>query len=364
MVVVDTMSVLRIGIIGLGQFGQLHASACMGLPYFAKIHAVCDADADRARSAAVTYGAPYSFTDPLEVIDHEEIDAVHIVTPENAHLEPVMAALAAGKHILVEKPLADTSKRALQIVDAAAETSLVVLPGHILRFDPRYMRIKQQIDAGKIGTITSIYARRNIPVWMRDHYRRTNLVFLNMIHDIDVIHWFTGTRVAKVKAYFRWLRDTEIAPAEHLSASINGTDDAIDPMSLVRPPDLIWANLELQDGSLVVLESGYVIPDGSSRSHDVHLHVVGSRGLVRLDSPSHNLGFSTADGDDWEDAFLWPSIDGNIKGALAEELSYFYSCILNNRQPKRITVYDAYHAVRVAEAIVQAGYSNQEVNLG
>ena len=82
-----------------------------------------------------------------------QVDAVFICSPDRAHLEPVLAAAVAGKHVFVEKPLATSSEEGLQMVEAAEEAGIVFMVGHVLRFDPRYIHARNAVAAGDVGEV-------------------------------------------------------------------------------------------------------------------------------------------------------------------------------------------------------------------
>jgi UDP-N-acetylglucosamine 3-dehydrogenase len=127
---------LRVGVIGAGVMGERHARIYASLPDV-ELVAVCDTRADIARALAKDLDAtPYA--DFAELLRHPDVDAVSVCTPDDAHRAPCEAAAAAGKHVLVEKPLAMTVADAEAIITAATKTGVVLLVGHCLRFDPRY----------------------------------------------------------------------------------------------------------------------------------------------------------------------------------------------------------------------------------
>ena len=102
------MDRIKVGVIGVGLWGTMHVEAYQGLPHV-EVIAVADADALRAEQTAAAYGVPKWFGDYKDLCALEELNAVSIVTPESEHLGPVLAAAAARKHILVEKPMASST---------------------------------------------------------------------------------------------------------------------------------------------------------------------------------------------------------------------------------------------------------------
>jgi predicted dehydrogenase len=196
----ENFSQLRVGLIGCGAFGESHLAAFAAIPY-ARIAAVTDTAPDRARRAAERYGVPHIARDFQELVAMPDIDAVSVVTTEDQHLKPVLAALENGKHVFVEKPMAMSVEDAQQMVDAARKSGLNLMPGHLLRFEPRYATVKEKLTAGRLGRILSMYTRRNRPKWQGRIYKRTPLVLETAIHDIDTMLWYMGE---KVKSVWGW----------------------------------------------------------------------------------------------------------------------------------------------------------------
>ena len=146
------MKEIRIGIIGCG--GIAHAAH---FPRYAKLEgvklvAVADVNEDSARSAAETFGAESWYTDFRELTARDDIDAVSVTTPPKWHWEAAVAAANAGKHVLVEKPMARNVKEAAAMIKAAEENGVILMVTHHDRFDPLNIKIKSLIDQGAIGT--------------------------------------------------------------------------------------------------------------------------------------------------------------------------------------------------------------------
>src|SRR5688572_21753487 len=125
---------IRCGVIGLGWFGEHHVDTLQSLP-MADVTAVCTRKPDRLAEVAKKYGVPKSFTDYRQLLADPDIDLVTIVTHVGDHLEPTLAALKAGKHVFLEKPMADNVAACDQIVAAANASDKAFMVGHICRFD-------------------------------------------------------------------------------------------------------------------------------------------------------------------------------------------------------------------------------------
>ena len=189
------MDKIRYGVIGAGFFGEKHIEVLSTLPNV-DVAGVCRRSVQPLKEIAEKYNIPNTYTDYKELLANKDIDAVSIVTHAKDHLEPTIAAIEAGKHVFLEKPMALTTAECDKIIDCAEKTDKFFMVGHICRFDPRYAIAKKNIDEGKIGRIVSIYARRNIPASVSESVlEKISPVSGDIIHDVDLMLWFTKDEI-------------------------------------------------------------------------------------------------------------------------------------------------------------------------
>jgi predicted dehydrogenase len=153
---------VRYGVIGLGWFGEKHCETLAGIPAV-DLYALCTRTKPRLKALGKQFGVKRLYADYHEMLADPDLEAVSVVTMWDQHTAPALAALKAGKHVFLEKPMASTVPDCRKIVRAARAAKSFFMVGHICRFNPRYAAAKQEIDDGAIGKIVSIYARRNIP---------------------------------------------------------------------------------------------------------------------------------------------------------------------------------------------------------
>ena len=156
------MDRLRIGVIGLGWFGEIHAETIAGIPNI-ELAALCTRTPDRLAEMGKKFGVKKLYRDYHEMLADPEIDAVSICTMWDQHRQPAIDALEAGKHVFLEKPIASTVEDGMAITAASKKAKGILYIGHIVRFNPRYRMAKQAIDEGRIGKIVALSSRRNIP---------------------------------------------------------------------------------------------------------------------------------------------------------------------------------------------------------
>lgn len=150
-----TAAPLKVGIIGVGFGSTVH------IPGFfsegAQVVAVCARRKERAEKAATDFGIPNVFTDYQEMLQMKDLDAVSIVSPPPLHYEMSMAALAAGKHVLCEKPFALDQYQAKEMADTAARTGLTAMVAHEFRYAPGRAYVKELIRQGYVGKLQSVH---------------------------------------------------------------------------------------------------------------------------------------------------------------------------------------------------------------
>ncbi len=205
---------LRVAIIGCGRISDLHVWGYKGLST-ARVTVACDADRRRAEEKAHEWGAERVYTDYHQVLDDSEVDLVEIITPHHLHARMTTEALAAGKHVSLQKPMCITLKEADEIVHAArrAEGRFRLYENFI--FYPPYQKAKELIDAGAIGepqmiclhsTTGSEEASWKIPMstqWWRFQKEKSGgglLVFDDGFHKLSVAWNFMGA-VERVQAW-------------------------------------------------------------------------------------------------------------------------------------------------------------------
>jgi predicted dehydrogenase len=236
---------MRFALVGAGMIGRVHAAAITDLGGLAELVAVVDTDVERARALADRHGVPTATADLDAVLRRDDVDAVAICTPSGLHADGAVAALGAGKHVVVEKPL-DVTLAAADRIIAAEERSgktVTVISQH--RFDESTERVLRAVRAGNLGTITSAIASH---AWWRGQsyydsgdWRGTRAldgggaVMNQTVHTINLMTTVVGTPV-EVFAYTARLaherievEDTAVAVVRFASGAlgmIHGTTAA------------------------------------------------------------------------------------------------------------------------------------------
>jgi myo-inositol 2-dehydrogenase / D-chiro-inositol 1-dehydrogenase len=188
---------LDVGVIGTGMIGQDHIRRITTVLSGARVTAVTDVDLDRARAVADGPGATVHETGQA-LIDDAGVDAVVVTSWGPTHEEYVLAAIAAGKQVFCEKPLATTREACDRIVDAeVAAGRRMVQVGFMRRFDPQYRAMKDVIGSGEIGAPLLMHAAHRNPS-VPDFFTSDMTINDSTVHDIDVARWMFDDEIAAV----------------------------------------------------------------------------------------------------------------------------------------------------------------------
>ena len=237
-------------VIGAGLVGPTHAAAAAAAPG-GRLVVICDRIAERARSLAGRYGAEWT-TDVRAVLDRPDVHVVCVCLPTRLHLEVAAQAAAAGKHLVVEKPLELSLERADLLLEAAARYGVKVAAIFNRRFAPALQATRRAIDEGRLGRllVADMYYKsyRSQEYYDDSGWRGTwehegGAALINQgIHGVDLLRWLAGP-VAQVYGYSDHLRreieadDTTVAVARYA----NGAMGVIQAMTSIHPrfPDRI-----------------------------------------------------------------------------------------------------------------------------
>lgn len=331
------MGKVQIGLVGCGLFGESHLQAFRTLR-MAEISAVYDPDRERAERMAREFGISNICSSLEEICSRPELDAIDVVTPEHIHVDSVLQAISNGKHVFVEKPLALDLGQCEQMIAAAAAAKRILMVGHLLRFETKYAILKDEIAAGNMGKVVSMHARRNRPKSLLARYGRTHPALENCIHDIDLMLWYTQSKVKRVRGYGR--------------SATGGVNH-----------DTFWGMIEFESGAIGVVETIWLIPPSTGVMLDDAFELIGDKGVANIRLIPGSLELWREAGPETPDVGYDPRVAGSARGALREILSYFCDCVLDNRQPEAVKPEDAMAAAEVALALVASAKSDKEVEI-
>lgn len=334
------MGKVRVGIVGLGNQGLLHLEALRQIRD-AEITALADVDAQKAKLVASEHGIPKFYGSSEELCEDPEIDAVVVATPDPYHFEPVMAVLAAGKHVLVEKPMATSLVEARQMADEARKRGVLLLVNFENRFNAPFVYVKELLRRGELGSPVHAYIRLNdtlyVPRKMLSWASRTSVAFFLMSHTVDLARWYFNQPVREVYA-----------------ASVTKL------LSDLGTPDAFAAILKFDEG-FAMLESSWVLPESSPSIFDFKLELVCTGGAVHVDTERESITVASS-------SYTYPhlaklrKVHNVTSGFLVEADRHFISCVLGRSEPI-VTIEDGVDNVRILEAIVESSRRGEPVKL-
>jgi len=249
---VSAVDPVRAAVVGLGYWGPNLVRNLSELEG-AEPAMVCDLRPEQLDTIGRRYPAVRRTTDYAEVLAADDVDAVVIATPVSTHHPLAAAALKAGKHVFIEKPLAASGAEAHELVAMAAERDLVLMPGHTFLYSPAVTMIRELIHAGSLGDIYFVSTSR---VNLGLHQSDVSVVWDLGPHDFSILRW--------------WLDE---APT-HVSAMSRGC-------VIPTIPDVAFVNLEFPSGTVAHVELSWLSPSKLRRTT-----VVGSEKMVVYDDVS------------------------------------------------------------------------------
>ena len=329
------MNEIRVAVVGAGILGKRHARV-FGEIEGARLVAVADHSLEKAQAAA---GEARAFTSIEELLSNVECDAVAVATPDHLHVDPVTSALNAGKHVLVEKPLATSMTAARDMSVLAQRKGLVLQVNYSQRWVPEYTWIKQQIAAGTIGQPRLVQSSKQdtiyVPTRMINWAAHTSPIWFMSSHDIDLISWFLEDRVTSVLA-----RETR-GVLEGLGI---GTHDGVDAL------------VHYASGATLALHSSWIHPESYPVLVVDRMTIVGDSGVIEFQSRGRQIECYARSGGTTM-SFNGPQtateVNGKLEGAFRSSLLAFLSSIVTGQEPPTSAA-RTMHVVEIQAAILEA----------
>jgi len=341
---------VRIGIIGSGFVASLHAQALRQAPD-AEIVAASSPNAEHVWVFARTFGIPHAFIDYKDMLEGDLVDAVTVACPNDLHCEVTLAAAAAGKHVLVDKPLALSLSDCDRMIQACRDKGVILMYGENLCFAPKYVRAKQLADEGALG---EVYYARQLQChygphsdWFWDVERSGGGVLMDMgCHSIAFCRWVFGN--APVESVYA-----------ELGRFVHGKRTKGDDHSLVV---MRFA----PTGGIGVAENSWARAGGL----DARAEIYGSQGLTVADlargsalstysEPGYGYAIEKApDTSGW----TWTGFEDAWSEGFPQEMAHFVDCVQEEEQPT-LTGEDGRAVLESICAAYESARTGQRVSL-
>lgn len=327
---------MKIGLIGAGFIGHIHANAYAKLSE-AKVVAVTDLDLGRAQEIADMLGARV-VASAAELMADPEVEAVDICVPTPYHCELVLAAAAAHKHVLCEKPIARTLEQADQMIAACRAAGVTFMVGHVMRWEPTAEKAREVVESGVLGQVKLVRMTLggSFPTWgwgnwFADEAKSGGPFLDSVIHDFD------------------WI-NAQFGPVERVYAR------RMCPGRLEKG-DYGLVIMRMKNGMMAHVEALWNAPQGFP--FEDKYEIAGLEGLYEYGEyrPPVDLWLAGQDGEGRHVTEAPLTLD-----AFAEEIRHFVHCCETGAAP-RVTLAEAREAVRIALAAIESAATGQPVQL-
>lgn len=323
--------VIRIGVVGYGYWGPNLVRNFQDIPVV-EIVGISDIREERLRPLAKKFPRAKFTARYRDLISNPDLDALVIATPISTHYEIARKALEAGKHVLVEKPLAETTQQAMALTQLAAKRRQILMVGHTFEYNPAVLKVASLLNSGELGRLYYIDSVRvNLGLHQSDGL---NVLWDLAPHDLSIILHWVGGLPKKVSALGQ---------------------------SFVRSgvEDVAFLHLEFPDGVLAHIHLSWLAPTKIRR-----MTVVGDKKMIVYDDLDNAEKIKVADrGVHWDPAnpqlkvgyrmgdIVSPRVE--VREPLADECLHFVQCIVENKPP-RTDGQKGVQVVRVLEAADQS----------
>lgn len=352
------MKPTRIAIIGTGGISQQHMQAYENNAD-AEIYAICDVNGDRAAQAAKKYNARKVYTSYREVLEDAEVDAVSICTWNNTHAEISIAAIEAGKHVLVEKPLCRTVSEALQVQEAVRKSGLILQVGYVRRYDPNVMLLREFADNGEFGQLyyakaSSIRRLGNPGGWFADIERSGGGPLIDLgVHVIDLCWYMMGKPKVRSVSGNAYRKLGNRANVKNLSSYKSADYDA----SKNTVEDMANALIRFENGASLQVDVSFTL---HAKNNEGIIKLYGEKGGFEID-PELSIVSEKYD----TILNVHPQIDNaaiDIQAAFQNEINHFIDCVRSGKQPIS-PVEDGVEMMKILCGIYESAAKGEEIRL-
>lgn len=317
---------LRIGIIGAGRIGKLHANNLVSRVKNAELTAISDVYEPAAKDLAEKLGVANYYSDYHKILEDPTIDAVFICSSTDTHSPISIEAAQAGKHIFCEKPIDHDLDKIKKVLDEVKKAGVKYQVGFNRRFDRNFSHVHDVVKNGGIGDVQIVKVTSRDPEAPPLSYVKVSGgIFVDMtIHDFDMVRYLSGSEVTEVSAFGACLVNPEIAKAGDVDTCI--------------------ITLRFANGALGVIDNSRQAVYG----YDQRIEVFGSKGCITADNETpNNTTYYTADGV-MKEKPLWFFLERYNDAFIAEENAFVEACL--NNTDTAVGAFDGLQPVLIAIA--------------
>jgi predicted dehydrogenase len=335
----------QFGLVGAGLFGEIHARAYASHPAV-ELAAVCDLDEERAGRIASKYGAGRACGDWREVASDADIGAASVATPDFTHTEIAVGLAEAGKHILVEKPLATTVEECERIIAAARASGVKLMVDFHNRWNPAFHEAHRRVREGELGSPRLVYFRLSnstfVPMEMLSWAAESSVLWFLGSHAIDMVCWLVGEWPHRVYSVSR--------------------REVLKGMG-VDTPDLFQTVLEFPGGAVASIENCWLLPRSAPNVFDLKCEIVGSKAAAYVDTSSNRtLEVDAPGGVQYVELLGGPVVHGRESGFMVESIWHFVDCVVEGRDPL-VPGEVGLEVTRIAQSVERSAETGEPVEI-
>ncbi len=333
------------GVIGTGVWGETHLMTYASHPG-ARLACICDLNEELVTERAAAYGAESFTTDYTDLLARDDIAAVSIVTPDFLHRELVLAAAEAGKHILIEKPMATTVEDCQAMIDATEAAGVKLMVDFHNRWNPAMWNMRQAVEAGEIGEPQMLSLRLNdtiyVPTEMLSWGGQSTVIWFLGSHSVDLV---------------RWLFDDEVTRVFSVARSRVLKERGLDT------PDFFHTILELAGGGVAHVENCWIMSEQYPSVADFKVELIGAEGTMLSDITAHRVSQQySPDSAGSMDVIARTTVQGRPGGFAINSIRHFADCVINDTEPL-VTGEDGLRNTKVLVAIHESARTGQPVDI-
>ena len=271
------MQQINVGIIGTGWCGGIRANTCAGSPLVKELH-VAEINEDRLKEIVAETKPNSSTTDYMKIIENDSLDTIIIsATPETTHYPMAKAALLAGKHVFLEKPLALTLEEADELIQIQKEKNLKFAIGYSQRFNHKFAYAKKSLMEKTIGEPVCVLVSRHLTRGLGKKISgriKLSPAAMEATHDLDFVLWL-------------------MEPAKPVQVYSQAVDGAM--KSITGSADAQWIMVTMDNGVILNIGAGWTMPPGHPNYSATWIELTGTDGMLVIDDTHRDVIFNTMD---------------------------------------------------------------------
>ena len=353
------MKEVRIGIIGTGHLAQTHAEQYKEIPGVT-LAACCDLNRERAEAFAKEFGIEKVYDSIGELVKDTTLDAVSVITWNNAHCEATIKALEAGLHVLCEKPMAMNAEEGIRMKAAAEKSGKLLMIGFVRRFGVNTEIAKSYIDRGALGKIyyakTRCVRRCGNPLgWFADKTLSGGGPLIDLgVHMIDLARYLMGKPVA-VSAY--GVTNSAIGPQENMKHHSRYLSK--DPLEKCTVEDFASAMVRFEGGAVLQVEVSF---NAHIEKNELSLELLGEKGGLTVEP---ELKLHTVQNDMLTDIKpVYTAPKDAFAAFFSRELAHFVACVRGEEKECLNPAEDGIELMKILDAIYKSAEIGGEVKIG